>query len=779
MNFKSPALNLYRVKLNIFFLGLFMVQISVANAQESGPNFGIIPAPNHIVKNGGVFTLNQYTSIKADDPANPAVAFLKDHLNRISKLSGSLKSGKLKSQSHATIIKITSQGAEKIPAEGYKLTVTPSEVTLVGKDAGLFYAVQTLIQLLPVQKNGNIAIPCVEIEDRPRFAYRGTMLDVSRHFFTVQEVKKFIDLMALYKLNTFHWHLTDNEGWRIEIKKYPKLTQIGSNRNLTVGNMWPTREKNRDWLDSVNYGGYYTQEEIKEVVKYASNRYITIIPEIEMPGHSGAALLAYPELKCELPKDSKASSVNDITLCPNEETFKFLEDILTEVVALFPSSYIHIGGDEANKAAWKQSPFTQNLIKQLKLKDEHELQSYFIRRMEKFLNSKGRNIIGWEEILEGGLAPNATVMSWKSERGGILSAKQKHDVIMSPAPLGLYFNYYPGKTDMEPVSYGYYNPIEKVYSYNPVPKELTEDEQKYVKGVQASIWTEVISTNAKLEYMAIPRIFALSEVAWTDLQNKNYQDFLERRVPLHLARVDKSGYHYRVPEAFGAPDTTMIGSKFTFKLSPPVPGAKIYYTLNGRIPGDTDFEYTKPLTFYVPASEKRELRTMVITPSGKRSAATSTVMHNAPFLALANHSDLKQGITYKLFKGPFRSLDHMEGTVVVDSGVAKNIITNDFKRKNSSFGVIYEGYIKVEKDGIYNFFLASDDQSQLVIDDESVVENNRNNFPQEKMGAVRLKSGVHKIMLKYFANGGNNILRVAISGPGLSRREIGEENLFY
>src|SRR6201996_2377317 len=362
-----------------------------AQAAADDPPLGIIPAPASVTKTSGTFNFSQKTLIKADKPKDRSVTWFKNFLadnlhfnNAVSKYSGKSASGK-----GSTII-LTSKGSAKLPKEGYKLIVTPHKVTVIGKDAGLFYGIQTLIQLLPVEHSANEPIPCAVIIDSPRFGYRGMMLDVSRHFFTVPQVEKVIDMLAQYKLNNFHWHLTDGQGWRIEIKKYPKLTEVGGYRFQTMyGN-------NRDWPDSLTYGGYYTQDDIRKVVKYAADRYINIVPEIEMPAHSDAALRAYPEFKCDTTPGKPASrGINNI-YCPTEETFTFLENVLTEVMELFPSKYIHIGGDEAGKQPWMESPFCQNLIKEKGLKDEKELQSYFIQRIEKFINSKGRSIIGWD-----------------------------------------------------------------------------------------------------------------------------------------------------------------------------------------------------------------------------------------------------------------------------------------------------------------------------------------------------------------------------------------------
>ena len=396
-------------------------------------------------------------------------------------------------------------------------------------------------------KGSEIRIPGVSISDSPRFPYRGMHLDVARHFQPVEFVKKYIDLMAQYKFNYFHWHLTDDQGWRIEIKKYPRLTEVGSKRPETHLGAYTTTFRG----DGIPHGGFYTQEQIKEVVRYAKKRYITVIPEIELPGHASAALAAYPQFGCKKDYQYKVQQTwgtfKEI-FCPTDETFKFLEDVLTETIALFPDSpYIHIGGDEVLKDHWKESVFVQDLKKRENLKDEHEVQSYFIRRIERFLNSKGKKMIGWDEILDGGLAPNATVMSWRGMKGGIAAARAKHYVIMSPTDFS-YFDYRQGSdAAKEPVGQSAFLPLEKVYSFDPMPKELSADEAKLILGGQGNVWTEYMKTPEAVEYMVFPRMLAMAEAVWSLPENRDYTDF-RRRLDHHLARLDKVGVKYRKPD---------------------------------------------------------------------------------------------------------------------------------------------------------------------------------------------------------------------------------------
>jgi len=419
--------------------------------------------------------------------------------------------------------------------EGYSLSVESKSVLITGRaPAGVFYGIQTLRQLLPEQVEMENTVegvewiaPCVEILDKPRFPYRGLHLDVGRHFFPASFIKRYIDLMALHKMNYFHWHLTEDQGWRIEINKYPKLTEVGAYRDETL--VGHARQRPQEY-DGERYGGFYTQEEIKEVVEYAAQHYITVIPEIEMPGHSQAALAAYPELGCTGGPYEVATRwgvYGEVFCAGNEQTFEFLENVFLEVIELFPGQYIHIGGDECPKVRWEECEKCQARIKEEGLADEHELQSYFIRRIEEFLIAHDRKLIGWDEILEGGLAPEATVMSWRGTEGGIAAAKEHHDVIMTPTS-HCYLDYYQGDRETEPLAIGGYLSLDTVYSYEPVPEGLTEEEAKFILGTQGNVWTEYMETPEHVEYMVYPRACALAEIGWTPKRNKNFENFLDR-----------------------------------------------------------------------------------------------------------------------------------------------------------------------------------------------------------------------------------------------------------
>lgn len=507
----------------------------------------IIPQPVSVVmpKKAGEFTITPGTVIVTTASNKKTADFLNDYLKEIYGFS--LKTSSGGNQNKSIVLKET--GKQSTIAGAYDLDVNAAGITIAGNDTiGTFYGMQSLLQLLPVEKKSTLNVPFVTIHDEPRFAYRGLMLDAGRHFFPVPFVKKYIDFIALHKMNYFHWHLTDDQGWRIEIKKYPKLTQVGAYRNGTIIGHHPGTGN-----DFTKSGGFYTQEDVKEIVKYAADRYITVIPEIEMPGHASAAIAAYPQLSCFPNEPTKRAAksvwsgdsttkqvqqawgVYDDVFCPSEYTFKFLQDVIDEVLPLFPAKYIHVGGDECPKTSWKRSDFCQNLMKEKGLKDEHALQSYFVSRMEKYINSKGKQIIGWDEILEGGLAPNATVMSWRGEEGGVEAAKQKHNVIMTPGS-HCYFDHSQIKKE-DSVTIGGYLPIAKVYSYEPIPKELSADDAKYVLGAQANLWTEYIDNPSKIEYMLLPRLSAISEALWSPKSTRDWSSF-EARQSIQFKRYD-------------------------------------------------------------------------------------------------------------------------------------------------------------------------------------------------------------------------------------------------
>ncbi|MDR2921455.1 MAG: family 20 glycosylhydrolase [Tannerella sp.] len=578
----------------IFLLILSTIGTGICNlfpvyAQETADShYGIIPMPNKIIRKEGTFILKNNMSVQIPD--DPTICRITDHF--ISYVKQTQEIQLQKTYKNGTICFHVDP---ELPDEEYQLEVDPEQIIIRANNqgTGFFYGVQTLSQLI---REKTPVIPAVTISDKPRFKYRGSMLDMARHFMPKEFILQHIDLMAIYKFNYLHLHLTDDQGWRIEIKKYPRLTETGSTRPRTVigdPNHYQTR-----LYDNQIHKGYYTQNDIREIVQYASERFITVIPEIEVPGHCSAALASYPDLSCGLENSYKVQDswgVFEQVYCPKETTFEFLENVLMEIMGLFPGHYIHIGGDECPKKSWKQCPHCQELIKRENLANEEELQSWFIRRIEKFINSQGRDIIGWDEILEGGLAPNATVMSWRGKEGGIKAAQTHHNAIMTPRSF-CYLNYYQEDPEFAPHAIGGFNPLDNTYNYDPIPEELTEKEQTYIIGAQANIWGEYISTPQQLEYMAFPRLLAMSEILWTEPQNKDFENFcirLANNFPLlDQLKVNACRNFFEVNFV---PVWNKETKRYEVGLSTFYPGATIYYTLDGNEPDVSSPLYQHPV----------------------------------------------------------------------------------------------------------------------------------------------------------------------------------------
>ena len=518
----------------------------------------VIPRPVEMQPGEGAFKITARTVIAAPAGLQQEAEFLAEAIKK-----GSGRKLSLAEKADAGAINLALDPTlAKVGDEGYLLTVTPTSIQITGrKPAGVFYGIQTLLQLLPpslfagTAKPEDLAVPSVSIVDYPRFRWRGLHLDVSRHYMPVDFIKKYIDLLAMHKMNTFHWHLTDDQGWRLEIKKYPKLTAVGARRDES-----PVRG-NRGKGNGKPYGPFfYTQDEVREIVAYAQKRHITIVPEIEMPGHSVAALAAYPELGCTggpYKVRTRWGIEDDVYCVGNDATFEFLENVLTEVMDLFPSEFIHIGGDECPKGRWNNCPKCGARMKAEGLRNAQELQSWFVKRIEKFLNERGRRLIGWDEILEGGLAPNAAVMSWRGVDGGVQAAESGHDVVMSPTSY-CYFNYYEESAPGEPEGIGGHLPLKRVYSYDPIPAQLGSDKRQHVLGVQGNLWTEYMWEPKDVEYRAFPRACALAEVAWTPPERKNYADF-RKRLAEHLRRLDGWEVNYRKSR----PEPVVVGEWHT------------------------------------------------------------------------------------------------------------------------------------------------------------------------------------------------------------------------
>ncbi|MDR1221373.1 MAG: family 20 glycosylhydrolase [Tannerella sp.] len=715
--------------------------------EEYNKGIHIIPRPQSLVEHEGVFHINSGTAFYASNPEAKTIASFFASGMRAS--TGHL----LNVSDHdplKNVISLLIDPSLDVNDEGYDLNVTSSAVTVKAKTPqGLFYGMQSFMQLLPAEiesprKAEHVAwdVPCVTIKDEPRFGYRGIMLDPCRHFMPVADVKKQLDVLSLFKINRMHWHLTDDQGWRIEIRQYPKLTEVGARRMEGEG---------------FEYGGFYTREDVKEIVRYAAERFITVIPEIEIPGHEMAAIAAYPELSCreEVLPPRIIWGVEDIVLCAGKEsTFEFFENVFKEVAELFPGNYVHIGGDECPKSEWEKCPLCQKRIREegLTAKDGHtaeeRLQSYFVQRMEKTLAKYGKKIIGWDEILEGGLAPTATVMSWRGEQGGIAAAGMGHDVIMTPQNDGMYLDRYEGDYRIDPVTIGGFATIETVYAYNPTPDTLVNQGiDKFIKGVQCNTWSEYMYTNELREYRIFPRILALAETAWTHPDQKDYKDF-ERRINNALVRLDAYGINYYIPQPEqpnGSCNFVAFTDKatLTFTTSRPI---KVVYTTDGTEPTPESAVYDAPIEF----TESGTLKIRSALLSGKMSPTRVITVEKQAYAPAVEVADRKAGLKMKVTDGMYLKSSGIAGNAVWRESVIKSLreLTQAVKTDASMRGVgqyaaVASGYVDIPEDGVY--FISSDLEEvwidgKLLINNEGEVKRFSRNDR-----SVALAGGLHEL----------------------------------
>lgn len=752
---KQILLSLLLVNIVAIITSCNKTPINIISDKVYNQGIKITPTPLELNQKEGFFDLNKNTSFYINDKSLKEVTEL--FINKIEKSTGYKLNIKSTEESNNSISIILDKTIA-VNDEGYLLHVNPKDITIIATTTqGAFYGMQTLLQLLPAEiessiiiNNTNWKIPCVEIKDEPRFKYRGQHFDPCRHFADVDYIKKHLDILSMYKINKFHWHLTEDQGWRIEIKKYPKLTQIGAKR--VEG-------------DSSTYGPYfYTQEQIKEIVAYAKERFIEVIPEIELPGHGVAALAAYPEYSCtggpfEVRNIWGVS--NDVYCAGNDSTFQFLTDVIEEVIPLFDSEYFHIGGDECPKDRWKNCPKCQARIKELGIKGdkthsaEEKLQSYFVQRMEKVLLKHNKKMIGWDEILEGGLAPSATVMSWRGEQGGIAAANMGHDVIMTPGGW-LYLDHYQGDPNNEPVSIGGYTTLEKTYSYEPIPEKIEESRRHHILGAQGNVWSEYIYNDSIRELRTYPRIIALAEVTWSAKEKRNYYDF-EKRLDNQLVRLDMHNVNYYIPQPEQAdyPSSNSVAfidtATLKFKVTRPL---KIVYTIDGSLPTPNSMTYDT--TNYLSFTDNTILKIAAVLSSGKMSPTRTIHITQQQFNPAINQSEIKfdNRLKAEYYKGYTREVIQLDNKdpddveYISSPQKSKHMIPNAREIKPDEFySTIITGYINIPNDDIYYF----NTSSEFWIDNKLLITNNTGNDTARRFSrntqSIALAKGLHAIKI--------------------------------
>jgi hexosaminidase len=746
-------------------------------AAEPARAWNIVPAPAHIQPHAGLFSTESEIAIVLANPANADLQSIGELAVQIVREAWQVPASVQVHNSTKREIVLTLVPSPSANPESYTLDVETQHIALTAPTpAGLFYAAQTLRQLLtPATAKSGIA--AVHIEDAPRFAYRGMHLDVGRHLYAVEFIKRYIDLMARYKFNTFHWHLTEDQGWRLEIKRYPKLTEVGAWRKETI---WG-RNFDPYFGDGVRYGGFYTQEQVRDVVAYAQARHVAILPEIDLPGHMKAALAAYPELACT-PGPFEVSTiwgVEDDVLCPSETTFQFLEGVLTEVMELFPSRYIHLGGDEAPTKRWKESKLAQDIMRREHYSREVELQGYFLRRLEKFLGQHGRRLIGWDEILAGGLSPDATVMSWRGMDGGTAAAQQNHDVIMTPGEFA-YFDHCEGDPERDPICLaGDHLPLAQVYRFEPVPPQLSASQAKHILGGQANVWTEYLPTAQTVEYMAFPRELAMAEVLWSPRDRRDWQNF-ESRLGPQLAELDRLGVRYRIPDVDGLDENmATLDANTQVSLHSPLACATIRYTLDGSIPDAESPRYEHPLDLTLDAEGIAVAARVILADGRKGPVRRATFRRTSLHAALRIDTwTLKPGLARNYYEHELANTRGFARLQPAKRDIATQIAIPDYARPES-FALTFDGYLRVPADGLYDFRLESDDGAVLRIDGDLVVDRDGPQSLAESAGQIGLAAGLHAISLKYFQDDGGKGLNLRMRAGTGSAQPLPEKALFH
>ncbi|WP_298313671.1 family 20 glycosylhydrolase [uncultured Aquimarina sp.] len=735
------------MKRSIFYI--VSILIFLISCQEKGKNTTavnttprITPMPLSLLEKQGSFTIDKETSLFIKKDETKAIAlFFADIIHEKTGLRLKTSDQKKENSIHLLI-----DNSLELNEEGYLLKTFENHISITSKTTkGLFYGAQSLMQLLPLISNDSfkedlqVVIPSVDIKDEPAFTWRGVLLDVSRHFFTVEFIKKQLDFLATLKINKFHWHLTDDQGWRIEIKQYPKLTEIGAKRGDTESDV---------------YHGFYTQEEVKEVVAYAKERFIDVVPEFDVPGHARAILASYPEFACvEKPFEIREiwGVDYDILCAGKEDVYVFVENVIQEMAVLFPYKYFHVGGDEVPKRSWKESELCQKLMKREGLKDEQELQSYFMARVEKILHNHNKIMIGWDEILEGGITETTNIMSWQGEKGGIKAANEGHDVIMTPLDY-VYLNFYQGSKQVEPMAFGGHTPLQKTYHYNPIPNAIKEDKRHHILGLQGNLWAEQTDNDKIAEYQLYPRLIAVAETGWSIESNKNFNSFLNRLNSIYpILDHHNINYHIPLPEGPSSDHIAFLDSvTLPFYTTHPV---KMVYTTDGSEPTNNSKEYSTALTFNTTTT----LKIASVLPHGKISKTRTINIAKESYLpSISESMDLSPGLKIKTIKGHFLSIDEIQTKTPTEVAVVQNIKEanhtfdwgHEVKKENFK-AVFLEGYIDIPEDGIYYF---SSTQDQIWIGDKLVIDYKKTIKKHPEESSIALKKGKHKLKIIYLNN---------------------------
>ncbi|MFB9841702.1 family 20 glycosylhydrolase [Mucilaginibacter ginsenosidivorans] len=743
----------------------------ITHAQSVGAKYDLIPYPQSLIPGTGAFRATPATTIIRGD--HDRFASEVNQLNNLFIKAFGTPLKKTSNKTNANAIEIKYNPTLEGP-EGYTLTITGKMITISAKESvGIYRAIETIRQLLPAEienksgkKTKSVILPALSITDYAAYSWRGMHLDVSRHFFSMSYLKKFIDIMALYKMNKLHLHLTDDQGWRIEIKKYPKLTEQGAWRTFDKNDSacMKRSKDNPDFaIDTEHiihkdgktlYGGFYTQQQMKGLVVYAAARHIDIIPEIDMPGHMMAAITAYPFLTCN--GENKFGELFSKPICPcNESTFEFAENVFSEIMDIFPSKYIHIGGDEVDRSDWAKSDACKALMQREGIKDLPALQSYFINRMEKFFNSKGRKLIGWDEVIEGGISPTALIMYWRGwvPDAPVKAVKNGNTVIMAPGE-PLYF-------DNQPDQYSLY----KIYHFNPIPAKLNEQEAKNIIGAQAELWSENLPSEKRTDYMYMPRMTALSELLWTNKQG-NYDSYVER-LQLNYKRLDVLNVHYRLPDLPGIINENVFTDADTLTIKKPLPQMRIFYTTDGTLPKTSSQELKAALII----KQSKVIKLAAFMPNGLRGDIYTLNYKKQEYAPAIQLNNPKPGLICNYYKAFFKQTS-LISAAKSDSTFDTNTITVPATVKAPSFAITYRGYIDIPANGVYSFYLTCDDGGVLKIANCTVVDNDGLHSAIEKNGQVALSKGLQPFVLDFIEGGGGFTLKLKYSINGSEPKEV-------